>query len=189
MQNIRIKCASCKIVIVQNMQSGKVLNQIQSIRLCDKHKADSFNLDQDFFFCLLLASSSDLFFLLFISYPAFVCKSHTNNSISCRRSQFRIFLMICQGKLCYNSRIFHFAFAKLVGSFPVTPVHFASALWQVSSAATTEATFAIIYRLMVVIWMVTTIPTQKTHFLFSISLIYAQNPQHPQYSPVSLQSQ
>jgi|GEM_PF-4184135 hypothetical protein len=33
-----IKCASCKIINVENLQSGKILNKITSVKLCDKHK-------------------------------------------------------------------------------------------------------------------------------------------------------
>jgi hypothetical protein len=40
-----IKCANCKITEVENIQGTKILNKITSIKFCDKHKADSFNLE------------------------------------------------------------------------------------------------------------------------------------------------
>jgi hypothetical protein len=38
MQNTRTKCASCKIITVENLQSGKILNKVTSVKLCEKHK-------------------------------------------------------------------------------------------------------------------------------------------------------
>ena len=32
-----IKCPSCKIITIENLQSDKVLNKVTSVRLCEKH--------------------------------------------------------------------------------------------------------------------------------------------------------
>jgi hypothetical protein len=38
MQNISIKCGSCKIITIENLQSGKIINKVNSVKLCDLHK-------------------------------------------------------------------------------------------------------------------------------------------------------
>ncbi len=41
--NISIKsliCASCKIITTENLQSGKILNKVNSVKHCDLHKKD-----------------------------------------------------------------------------------------------------------------------------------------------------
>jgi hypothetical protein len=39
------KCASCKIVMTESVQGTKILNKIESIKYCSKHRQDSFTLD------------------------------------------------------------------------------------------------------------------------------------------------
>gem|GEM_PF-1942040 len=41
MYNTSIKCASCKILKIENIQSEY---RIESIKFCDKHKRDAFTL-------------------------------------------------------------------------------------------------------------------------------------------------
>jgi hypothetical protein len=36
--NNNIKCASCKVIMIENLQSGKILNKITSVKLCEKHR-------------------------------------------------------------------------------------------------------------------------------------------------------